>query len=110
MDDPQYYSLAEFYAQSAYDYAEDTYEKASDALIAGASFWGTYAVQYAEDELSARSEALTYIDLAVQYATAGDYDSAEYYLGYSLGISATANLYNGSVIWCASLESAGATE
>jgi PKD repeat protein len=109
MDDPQYYSLAQLYAQSAYDYAEDTYEKASDALTAETSFWGTYAVQYAESELNARSEALTYIDLAVQYATAQDYETAEYYLGYSLAYSATANLYNGAVIWCASMESSSSS-
>ena len=69
-----------------HSYAEYTYEKASDAQDAGTSFWVTY-----ED----------------QYSTAGDYDTAEYYLGYSLALSATANLHNDSVIWYSSMEIKG---
>lgn len=109
-NDPQYYSLIQLYAQSAYDYAEDAYQKASYAVDGTTSFWGTYAVQYAEDDLNARAEALTYIDMAVQYATADDYETAEYYTLYALSLVANADLYNGAVIWCASMESDGGTK
>jgi hypothetical protein len=108
-DDPSYYPLVALYASSAYDYAEDAYEDATAALAAAQSysFWGYYAPIYAESDINVRSEAVTNINLAAQYAAQGDLETAEYYLGYGNSLAATADLYNGVTIWCASMESSG---
>jgi PKD repeat protein len=113
-DDPAYYTLVSLYTAASYEYAEDAYEDASAALAAAGedyTFWGYNAVQYAASDLAYRSQAVSYFDLAVQAYQAGDLDTAETYLveGYYQGAAWT-NLYNGYVIWCASMESAGATK
>jgi hypothetical protein len=112
LDDPSYYPLAALYASSAYEYAENAYEDATAALTAageGSSFWGYYAPVYAKFDLDVRFEAVTNINLAAQYAAQGDLETAEYYSGYGYSLAATADLYNGSTIWCASMESSGQT-
>jgi PKD repeat protein len=109
LDDPAYYPLAALYASLAYEYAEDAYEDATAALAAAQSytFWGLYAPVYAESDIDVRYEAVNSINLAAQYAAQGDLDTAEYYLGYGNSLAATADLYNGVTIWCASMESSG---
>ena len=74
------------------------------------TFWGYYAPVYAEADINVRYEAVTNINLAAQYAAQGQLELAAYYAGYGYSLAATADLYNGSTIWCASMESEGATK
>lgn len=102
--DPQWYPLMQLYADTAYGFAEDAHLQAFAALDQSSTFWGTYAVQYAADDLNNRSQAVNYINLAVQSAIGGDQQTAAYYAGFGLALSGAADLYNGSVIWCSSME------
>ncbi len=108
--DPSYYSLISLYSSGAYSYAQVALENTENGLLSvgsGASFWGTYAVQYAKSNLKAISTAISNFELAVQ---AGQSDPSKSYLieGFYQGVS-WANLYTGYLIWCASMESRGGT-
>jgi hypothetical protein len=98
------YGLMQLYARSAYEFAEDAHLQAFAAIDQSTTFWGIYGEQYAASDLDNRSQALNYCDLAVQSATGGDLQTAAYYAGFCISLNATADLYNGNVIWCESME------
>ena len=111
VNDPSYYSLISLYSSGAYSYAQIALENAENGLLSagsGVSFWGTYAVQYAEANMNALSAAISNFELAVQ---ANQSSAGKSYLieGFYRGVS-WANLYTGYVIWCASMESKGGTK
>jgi hypothetical protein len=98
------YGLMQLYARSAYEFAEDAHLQAFAAIDESTTFWGIYGEQYAASDLDNRSQALNYCDLAVQSATGGDLQTAAYYAGFCISLNAAADLYNGNVIWCESME------
>ena len=96
LDDPAYHPLAALYASAAYEYAEDAYEDATEALAAAgqdATFWGVYAVQYAESDMNNKADALSYFDQAVLAYQAGDLDIAGTYLGLGFSSASLADVY-----------------
>jgi hypothetical protein len=112
-DDPSYYPLVALYASASVDFALVAYMEAAKALAEaqattaagqGSSFWGVFGVQYAQSDLVARSQALTNIELASQYAAAGDLASAEYYLGFGMLVNGTADFFNGATTWTLATE------
>ena len=112
-DDPSYYPLVALYASASVDFTLGAYMEAAKALAEaqataaagqGSSFWGVFGVQYAQSDLVARSQALTNIELASQYAAAGDLASAEYYLGFGILVGSNADFFNGSSTWSLATE------
>ena len=98
------YPWMQLYAQAAYEYAEDAYLQAFAALDQSSTFWGTYAVQYANYDLTNRLQALGAIKSAAKKATEGDLQRAAYLTGLGIASGAAADLYNGTTIWCSSME------
>ena len=113
LNNPSDIPLVQIYASGAYDNAEAAYYDATAALAAAGqdySFWGYYAPQYAEFDMNYKADALSYFDQAVLAYQAGDLDTAGTYLGLGFSLASYADVYNGTTIWCASMESEGATK
>jgi hypothetical protein len=113
MNDPANIPLVQLNAQAAYDYAEDAFNDATTALAAAgqdATFWGVYAVQYAEADMKYKAYALFYFDQAVIAYEADDLGTAWTNLDNGLLATSMAIVNNGSTIWTASTESAVATK
>jgi hypothetical protein len=98
------YENMKYYLGESIDASEKAYAQANIATNQNTSFWGYYAQLYMEAELKTRSAALPYVDIAQYYASYGNVEMAEYYSAYAFSLNALADLYNGSAIWCCSIE------
>jgi hypothetical protein len=112
-EDPSNIPLVQQYASKAYDYAENAFNEATAALAAAgqdATFWGVFAVQFAESDMNYKAEALSYFDQAVAAYQANDLEEAEEFLDSGFLSTSRAILYNAHTIWTTSTESAVATK
>jgi PKD repeat protein len=92
-------------AEDASARAQEAYLYAIGALDGNSSFWGQYAVQYAEASMNVLAEVLTSVEQALAYEAAENYALSLYYKLYALSLMGTADLYNASTIWCSAMES-----
>lgn len=91
--------------EEASDRAREAYLYAIGALNENSSFWGEYAVQYAEASMNLLAEVLAYVEQAFAYEKVENYTMSFYYKLYALSLMGTADLYNASSIWCSATES-----